>query len=123
MALGTQIDFSVFGGDSEEVTPVPFSNTEVKLFSADGTAWETMWESRTPPNLFLDRSLLAPVFFAFFTTNTIKPSRRPSTSVGQQALSPKCKKPVNQSASQQSPSLHGIIIAEIILTIRIVAAF
>ncbi|MBU0484948.1 MAG: hypothetical protein KKB30_10600, partial [Proteobacteria bacterium] len=24
-----------------------------KLFSADGTAWETMWESRSPPNLFL----------------------------------------------------------------------
>ena len=25
------------GGDSEEVTPVPISNTEVKLFSADGS--------------------------------------------------------------------------------------
>ena len=40
-----------FGGNSEEVTPVPISNTEVKLFSADGTAWETAWESRTLPNL------------------------------------------------------------------------
>ncbi len=44
---------SVTGGDGEEATPVPISNTEVKLFSVDGTAWETMWESRTPPVLFL----------------------------------------------------------------------
>ncbi len=27
------------GGDSEEVTPVPIPNTEVKLFSADGS-WD-----------------------------------------------------------------------------------
>ena len=40
---------TVFGGNSEEVTPVPIPNTEVKLFSADGTAWETAWESRSPP--------------------------------------------------------------------------
>ena len=47
------------GGDSEEVTPVPISNTEVKLFSADGTAWEAVWESRTlPENLFIARSYL-----------------------------------------------------------------
>ena len=39
----------VFGGNSEEVTPVPIPNTEVKLFSADGTARETVWESKTPP--------------------------------------------------------------------------
>ena len=38
-----------FGGDSEEVTPVPIPNTEVKLFCADGTAWATVWESREPP--------------------------------------------------------------------------
>ena len=42
-----------FGGDSKEVTPVPISNTEVKLFSADGTAWETVWESRSPPKSFI----------------------------------------------------------------------
>ena len=40
------------GGDSEEVTPVPIPNTEVKLFSADGTARGTAWESRTPPDMF-----------------------------------------------------------------------
>ena len=40
---------TVFGGNSEEGTPVPIPNTEVKLFSADGTAWDSAWESRTPP--------------------------------------------------------------------------
>ncbi len=39
----------IFGGNSEEDPPVPIPNTEVKLFSADGTAWETVWESRSPP--------------------------------------------------------------------------
>ena len=28
----------MFGDDSEEVTPVPIPNTEVKLSTADGTA-------------------------------------------------------------------------------------
>ena len=32
------------------VTPVPISNTEVKRLSVDGTAWETVWESRTLPD-------------------------------------------------------------------------
>ena len=37
------------GGDSEEVTPVPIPNTEVKLLSADGS-WDTRpCESRTLP--------------------------------------------------------------------------
>ena len=37
------------GGDGERVTPVPIPNTEVKPFSADGTWWETAWESRSLP--------------------------------------------------------------------------
>ncbi len=41
------------GGYSEKVTPVPIPNTVVKLLSADGTWWETAWESRTPPVLTL----------------------------------------------------------------------
>ena len=40
-----------FGDYSEEDTPVPIPNTEVKLFSADDTWWETAWESRTSPSL------------------------------------------------------------------------
>ncbi len=43
---------SFFGGDSKEETPVPIPNTEVKLFCADGTAWEAKWESRTLPKNF-----------------------------------------------------------------------
>ena len=37
------------GDYSEEDTPVPIPNTEVKLFSADDTRWETARESRTLP--------------------------------------------------------------------------
>jgi hypothetical protein len=37
------------GGYTEEVTPVPIPNTEVKLFRADGTVGATLWESRTLP--------------------------------------------------------------------------
>ena len=35
--------------DSGEATPVPISNTVVKLLSADDTWWEAAWESRTLP--------------------------------------------------------------------------
>ena len=45
--------FTVFGGYSVGVTPVLISNTEVKSYSADDTALETMWESRSPPKLFV----------------------------------------------------------------------
>ncbi len=40
------------GDDSKEDTPVPISNTEVKLFSAEDTWWETAWENRTLPVFF-----------------------------------------------------------------------
>ena len=46
-------DLTFFGGDSKEETPVPIPNTEVKLFSADGTAREAEWESRTLPEIHL----------------------------------------------------------------------
>jgi len=39
----------------KEETPVPIPNTEVKLFSADGTAWVTEWESRTLPGFFMPK--------------------------------------------------------------------
>ncbi len=41
-----------FGDHSEEAPPVPIPNTEVKLFSADGTARVTVWESRSSPILY-----------------------------------------------------------------------
>jgi hypothetical protein len=43
--------FKFLGDYGEGVTPVPIPNTEVKPFSADGTAWVTVWESRTLPRL------------------------------------------------------------------------
>ena len=41
------------GGFSEGVTPVPIPNTEVKTFSADDTAPEAVWESRSSPVLYI----------------------------------------------------------------------
>src|SRR5262245_58351274 len=41
------------GGHRREVTPVPIPNTEVKLSTAEGTASDTAWESRSLPGLFL----------------------------------------------------------------------
>ena len=43
------------GGHRIRVTPVPIPNTEVKPDTADGTAWETVWESRSLPALFRAR--------------------------------------------------------------------
>ena len=37
------------GDNSKEVTPVPISNTEVKLLSAYDTWWVTAWESGSLP--------------------------------------------------------------------------
>ena len=46
----TQFSIQFKSGDnSVEDTPVPISNTVVKLYSADDTWWETAWESRTLP--------------------------------------------------------------------------
>ena len=36
-------------------TPGPIPNPEVKPFSADGTATERLWESRTPPDIHWER--------------------------------------------------------------------
>ena len=41
------------GDNSGEVTPVPISNTVVKLLSADDTWREAAWESRTLPVFFI----------------------------------------------------------------------
>src|SRR3712207_7468630 len=39
-----------YGGHGERETPGPIPNPEAKPLSADGTAPETGWESRTPPD-------------------------------------------------------------------------
>ena len=41
------------GGYGREATPDPIPNSEVKLSSADGTAWATVWESRSPPDPYI----------------------------------------------------------------------
>ena len=45
--------FKFLGDHGGGETPVPIPNTEVKPFSADGTAWVTVWESRTLPRIKL----------------------------------------------------------------------
>ena len=51
------------GDNSEEVTPVPISNTVVKLLSADDTWWEAAWESRTLPVFKKTDSVIWVCFF------------------------------------------------------------
>ena len=50
-----RVSFRRFGGYGEGETPGPIPNPEVKPFSADGTALETVWESRTPPDIHIDQ--------------------------------------------------------------------
>ena len=57
--------YKVSGGRSEGETPVPISNTAVKPLSADGTAWETVWESRSPPGLIFEKPLDLQGLFPF----------------------------------------------------------
>ena len=45
---------SCFGGHSERETPGYIPNPEAKTLSADGTARGTLWESRTPPDFFVE---------------------------------------------------------------------
>ena len=45
--------FPVSGGNAGGVTPDPIPNSEVKPSRADGTARETVWESRSLPEFFL----------------------------------------------------------------------
>ena len=40
------------GDDGVEETLLSIPNRKVKLYSANGTAWETVWESRTLPGYF-----------------------------------------------------------------------
>ena len=67
------------GDNSEEVTPVPISNTVVKLLSADDTWWEAAWESRTLPVFVLQiiftiqrKDSSHAVFFHFGNVSTFR---------------------------------------------------
>ena len=50
LLLGYQDNLSLLVAMRPGVTPVPIPNTMVKPKEADGTALETVWESRWPPN-------------------------------------------------------------------------
>ena len=69
MTIGNQ--FTVFGGYSVGVTPVLIPNTAVKSYSADDTALETMWESRSPPKLFEKASPDGEAFFVVCSATII----------------------------------------------------
>src|SRR5689334_20642669 len=71
-----------YGGHSERETPGPIPNPEVKPFSADGTATERLWESRTPPDILSNRA--TPSGVALFRISghvscTVAPTHRFST--------------------------------------------
>jgi hypothetical protein len=69
------------GGHRREVTPVPIPNTEVKLSTADGTAWATAWESRSLPGLFSVKRAVASATALFLSTpNLQRPTPRRWTS-------------------------------------------
>ena len=51
------------GDNSKEATPDPIPNSVVKLFRVDGTAWVTVWESRSLPAFF--------ILFGIFVVNIV----------------------------------------------------
>ena len=62
-------DFRFSGLISGGATPVPIPNTEVKPFSADGTARAAVWESRTRPDSLFNRHQLIISRWRFFLFN------------------------------------------------------
>src|SRR5207302_6313088 len=64
---------SRFGGYSGGETPGPIPNPEVKPSSADGTALETGWESRSSPRLLRRRDRLRAVLSRLSTLAHMRP--------------------------------------------------
>ena len=58
-----QINYLFPGDYSEKETPDPMPNSAVKLFSADGTTWETMSKSKTLPGLILNPEFISGFFY------------------------------------------------------------
>src|SRR5688500_4438947 len=55
----------VSGDYTGGATPVPIPNTEVKPSRVDGTAGETLWESRTSPEFFPEMPSSSSIYWAF----------------------------------------------------------
>ena len=64
------------GGHRIRVTPVPIPNTEVKPDTADGTAWETAWESRSLPAVFFTEARCRRMTSGFLCSWTAFPAPR-----------------------------------------------
>jgi hypothetical protein len=65
------------GGHRSRAPPVPIPNTEVKPATADGTVWETVWESRSLPALL---PKARDVVFRAFLFSGQRPNRRTTVS-------------------------------------------
>ena len=53
----TETKNRISGDDGVEETLLPIPNRKVKLYSVNGTAWVTVWESRTLPGKALSIKL------------------------------------------------------------------
>src|SRR4051795_12153719 len=62
-----------YGGHGERETPGHIPNPEAKPLSADGTALETGWESRTPPDTLLEPGVGATCSGPRFAVSGISP--------------------------------------------------
>ena len=76
MPRALAIDYDFVGGYSEEGTPDPIPNSEAKLFSADGTAGEAWWESRSPPTFLLKKPVRKSGLFCFLLKATTQTKKR-----------------------------------------------
>src|SRR3989442_5640903 len=77
---------SRFGGYSGGETPGHIPNPEVKPSSADGTALETGWESRSPPRLLREKGRLRAALSRFGTLPPCRPRHTARHSVPTPAL-------------------------------------
>ena len=86
------------GGHRIRVTPVPIPNTEVKPATADGTAWETAWESRSLPAVSpRAREPHGPRALRLYQRTAANTRTRPAPTPGAQGPSP--RQPSSRPAS------------------------
>src|SRR5262249_20557847 len=74
----TRLPSEYAGGHRSRVTPVPIPNTEVKPATADGTVWETAWESRSLPAVIVDAREKPSRAFSFLCGGDLPPDSVPS---------------------------------------------
>src|SRR5215470_8467495 len=98
------------GGHRIRVTPVPIPNTEVKPDTADGTAWETVWESRSLPAVIeSDARELRLAGVRVYGRSTVQPWRSSAHTAAANAAT---VKPMNAAASAAtSGALPAPIVA------------